>query len=59
MDIYRSRIEINLFYLANNIHILKKRLNHQTKFMAVVKANAYGHGIEECVRACDFLVDYY
>lgn len=27
--------------------------------MAVVKANAYGHGIEECVTHCDSLVDYY
>ena len=27
--------------------------------MAVIKANAYGHGIEEYVNHCDALVDYY
>ena len=31
MDIYRSRIEINLFYLANNIHILKKKIEPSNK----------------------------
>lgn len=59
MDNYRSCIEINLFNLTENIHILKKHLNPKTKLMAVVKANAYGHGIEECVQNCDFLVDFY
>ena len=45
MTNYRSCIEINLANLSENIIILKKHLNSDTKFMAVIKANAYGHGI--------------
>ncbi|WP_195633840.1 alanine racemase [Enterocloster bolteae] len=59
MTNYRSCIEINLANLSENIIILKKHLNSDTKFMAVIKANAYGHGIEEYVNHCDALVDYY
>jgi len=35
---------INLQALANNFYAIKSLLKPQTKFMAVVKANAYGHG---------------
>ena len=42
--------EIDLDALANNIRRLKGRLNDSVKFMAVVKADAYGHGAVECAK---------
>ena len=46
IDLARDRawIEINLNNLENNINEIKKLLSEETKIMAVVKANAYGHG---------------
>lgn len=40
----RAWIEINLSNLEHNINEVKKLLKGSTKIMAVVKANAYGHG---------------
>ena len=39
-----SQIEIDLDALANNISLLKSHLGAGVGIMAVVKANAYGHG---------------
>ena len=41
----RAWIEINRNHLENNIKEIKKIISDKTKIMAVVKANAYGHGI--------------
>ena len=41
----RAWIEIDLSSLKHNIEEIKKVLNPKTKIMAVVKANAYGHGL--------------
>jgi alanine racemase len=38
---------VNLSYLEHNIKALRGELQPGTKFMAVVKANAYGHGAVE------------
>lgn len=38
--------EIDLSAIAYNLRGIKKRVGNGTKVMAVVKANAYGHGIE-------------
>ena len=40
----RAWVEINLDALAHNVKQFKKILAPQTKLMAVVKADAYGHG---------------
>ncbi|HEY8226500.1 MAG TPA: alanine racemase [Pyrinomonadaceae bacterium] len=40
--------EINLDNLAANFKSVKKRVGLDTKVMAVVKANAYGHGTAQC-----------
>ena len=40
----RAWIEISLDNLVNNINEIKKIISAKTKIMAVVKANAYGHG---------------
>lgn len=44
---HQTWIEISKSALLNNIAELKKNLAPQRKFMAVVKSNAYGHGILE------------
>lgn len=51
-DIKKSRawIEINLDNLKNNIEQIKSIIPDSTKIMAVVKANAYGHGIIEVAK---------
>ncbi|MBQ6772858.1 MAG: alanine racemase [Synergistaceae bacterium] len=41
----RTWTEINLDELAHNVKILRSLLNPHAKFLGVVKANAYGHGI--------------
>lgn len=41
---------IDLDALASNFHIIRSRLNKDVKVIAVVKANAYGHGAVECAR---------
>lgn len=42
--------EIDLNALAANFHIVKSRVGPNVNVMAVVKANAYGHGAVECAR---------
>ena len=42
--------EINLDALAANFHIVSDKVGPDVKVMAVVKANAYGHGAAECAR---------
>jgi len=41
---YRTWIEIKKKALKNNIQQFKKLIGNKVKLMAVVKANAYGHG---------------
>ncbi len=43
-------IEVDRDALANNVRKLRRRLNGGTRLMAVVKANAYGHGAVETTR---------
>jgi alanine racemase len=42
--------EIDLGAVASNFHIVKEQVGPDVKVMAVVKANAYGHGAVECAR---------
>ena len=42
--------EIDLNNLASNFNEVKARVGDATKVMAVVKANAYGHGAVQCAR---------
>ena len=39
-------VEINLEYLAQNIQAIKKCIPQGKKMMAIVKADAYGHGAQ-------------
>lgn len=40
----RAWIEVNLAHLEDNVHAIQKVISPSTKIMAVVKADAYGHG---------------
>ncbi|HYV23632.1 MAG TPA: alanine racemase [Pyrinomonadaceae bacterium] len=42
--------EIDLAALAHNFHVIKNQIGPDTKILAAVKANAYGHGAVECAR---------
>lgn len=42
--------EIDLDALSNNFQLVKDRVGSDVNVMAVVKANAYGHGAVECAR---------
>lgn len=44
-------IEVDLSAIAHNVRTLKARTAQGTKFMAVVKADGYGHGAVEVARA--------
>ena len=41
---------IHLPAMLKNIRYAKRRLKPETKFLAVIKSNAYGHGIVQCGR---------
>ena len=45
-----TRAEINLQAFRHNIQTLKSFLGLQTRIMAVIKADAYGHGAVPCAR---------
>ena len=47
MDISYTKAEINLEAAAHNARELRRITNPKAQMMAVVKANAYGHGVLE------------
>jgi alanine racemase len=55
-----TRLEVNLAALAHNFHFLKSKIQDDTLFMSVVKANAYGHGmIPVAQKLQDLGTDYF
>lgn len=53
----RAIIDLNTF--ENNIKLVKSKLKKDVKLMAIVKANAYGHGIVEIAhKAIEYGADY-
>lgn len=55
-----SLITLNENAVENNIAFLKKKLGDKVKISAVVKANAYGHGIEQIVPVFEkYGIDHY
>ncbi|MGC8890929.1 MAG: alanine racemase [bacterium] len=49
--------EINLRNLCYNVETIRSYIGPYTKFLAVVKADAYGHGIREIAHALSGIVD--
>ncbi len=45
----RAWSEINLDHIAGNVREIVKRIGKMTELMAVVKADAYGHGVLETI----------
>ena len=45
----RTWAEINLDFIAHNVREIQKVVGKRTEIMAVVKADAYGHGVLETV----------
>jgi len=55
-----SLITLNESAVENNIAFLKKKMGGKVKISAVVKANAYGHGIEQIVPVFEkYGIDHY
>jgi alanine racemase len=50
-DNFASWLEVDLGILANNYRIIRNWT--QTPVMPIVKANAYGHGLEEVTRTLE------
>jgi alanine racemase len=46
---HSSRIELSQSALKTNFNFIRKKVNDDTRLSAVVKANAYGHGIEQYI----------
>lgn len=55
----RTYVQVNLQAIRHNIQEARKNIKPDTKIMAVVKANAYGHGAVPVARALEDLVDAY
>ncbi|MEK7376544.1 MAG: alanine racemase [Candidatus Margulisiibacteriota bacterium] len=54
-----TRAEVDLTAIDKNIKSLRAFLGEKTKFMAIVKANAYGHGAKETAKTAERAgVDY-
>ena len=47
-----AHVEISLDAIAHNVRTLKARTSAGTRFMAVVKADGYGHGAVPVARTC-------
>jgi len=47
---YKSWIEVSKSALFDNIEVFRKAVGKNVKIAAVVKANAYGHGLTEVVK---------
>ena len=58
-NVYKTWIEIDTKALKKNISEFRKIVNPKTKIMAVVKSNAYGHGIWDFAKASENLIDWF
>ena len=55
-----SYIELSSCALQKNIAFLQKRIGKETKFVSVIKGNAYGHGISQFLPLAEsFGIDYF
>ncbi|OGG15892.1 alanine racemase [Candidatus Gottesmanbacteria bacterium RIFCSPHIGHO2_02_FULL_39_14] len=51
--------EINISNFLHNLRSVRKITGPKVMLMAVVKANAYGHGAPELAKSCQHMVDYF
>lgn len=55
----RIEADINLDNIRENIKMMKACVPESMKMLAVIKADAYGHGAVEVSRALSDLTDFY
>ena len=58
-EYYRVQAEINLDAIYENVANAKKLLHPGTKLMAIIKADAYGHGAVQVAETLEPLADAY
>lgn len=56
---YRMRADINLDAIRKNIMTMKNCIPEGKKLLAVIKANAYGHGAVQVAEELDDMADYF
>lgn len=54
-----STVYVHTAKLLNNVSAIKRRLNNNVKFMAVVKDDAYGHGLTQTANRLESSVDWF
>ncbi len=55
----RSWVEISLDAIRHNVRAIRGKLSAQSEILAVVKANAYGHGSPAVPAAIEDMVEYF
>ena len=56
---FRAWAEIDIDALLHNIKIIRSAIGDEAELIAVVKANAYGHGLEKIVELLRNSVDFF
>ncbi|MDE7367519.1 MAG: alanine racemase [Lachnospiraceae bacterium] len=59
MRYYSLQAEVDLDAIRHNIIEMKKHIRPETKLMAIIKADAYGHGAVAVAKALENQADYY
>ena len=59
MPYYRSAVVVDLDTVRENFLAVKEKVGENTAVMAVIKADAYGHGAVETARELERLCDFY
>ncbi len=59
MAYYHAQANVDLDAIRHNIIEMRKHIRPETKLLAVIKADAYGHGAVAVARALTDLADYY
>lgn len=52
MSHFPAKVFVNLKTIASNIEVIRSLIKKDTQIMAIVKANAYGHGLVEVAKTC-------
>ena len=58
-EYYRIYAEINLDNICDNINEVRKKVGRNTKIMAIIKADGYGHGAVPIAKVLNSSVDSY
>jgi len=59
MTLFNLWIEVDLAKIKKNLTRVKERLTRDVHCMAIIKANAYGHGMLEVAHALSDMVNYF